>query len=280
METILSADGTTIAYERTGAGPPLVLVHGSSSSGVGWARSLPALARHATTYAIDRRGRGGSGDATRYAIEREVEDLLAVVDAVGAPVDLLGHSYGAIVALEAAVRTDRLRSLILYEPPIQVGADDVPDDLGDRLAALLATGDREGVMLTFLREGPGFSPETIAAMRGLPTWPDRLALAHTLPRELQAVRRYALDPARVAAVTVPTLLLLGGESPALFSAAIEALHAAMPHSALVVLPGQHHNAMDTAPGYCQVKSCWRAAGERGRAVRRVAPLVRPGRGCR
>ncbi len=247
MDTVTSVDGTAIAYERTGEGPPLVLLHGTSRDRSHWARSLPGLARHATVYAVDRRGRGESGDADRYAIEREVEDVLAVIDAVGEPVHLLGHSYGAIIALEAAMRTDRLRGLILYEPPIAVGADRVPDDLGERLAAILATGDREAVLVTFLREGPRYPPEVIAARRALPTWPDVLALAHTLPRETHTVNRYALDPVRVAAVKASTLLLLGSQSPSFFRAAIEALHATLPQSEMVVLPGQHHNAMEAAP---------------------------------
>jgi len=234
MDTVTSADGTAIAYERTGEGPPLVLLHGTSRDRSHWARSLPGLARHTTVYAVNRRGRGESGDADRYAIEREVEDVLAVIDAVGEPVHLLGHSYGAIIALEVAMRTDRLRGLILYEPPIAVGADRVPDDLGERLAA-------------FLQEGPRYPPEVIAARRALPTWPDALALAHTLPRETQTVHRYALDPARVAAVKASTLLLLGSQSPSFFRAAIEALHATLPQSEMVVLPGQHHNAMEAAP---------------------------------
>jgi len=247
MDTVISADGTAIAYERTGAGPPLVLVHGTGRDRSHWALSRPGFARYATVYALDRRGRGGSGDAERYAIAREVEDTLAVVDAIGEPVHLLGHSYGAIVALEAALRTERLRGLILYEPPLSIGAEGVAPDLGDRLAAILATGDREAVLVTFLQEGPRYPPEVIAARRALPSWPDGLALAHTLPREVQTVRRYAFDPARVAAVAVPTLLLLGDQSPSFFRAAIEALHAALPRSALGVLPGQHHNALETAP---------------------------------
>ena len=137
--------------------------------------------------------------------------------------------------------------MILYEPPFGVGTDRVSPDLADRLDAILATGDRASVLVTFLREGPRYGPEEIAAQRERPDWPDRLAFAHTLPRELRAVRRYVFDPARVAGLRVPTLLLLGSESPPFFRQAIEALHAALPASEVVVLPGQHHNAMETAP---------------------------------
>lgn len=247
METVISADGTAIAFERTGHGPPLVLLHGTGRDRSYWARSLPALARHATVYAIDRRGRGGSGDADRYALEREVEDVLAVLGAIGEPAHLLGHSYGGIVALDAAARAEHLRGLLLYEPPFSVGLDEVSPDLGDRLEALLATGDREAVLVTFLREGPRFPPEEIAAQRARLDWPDRLAYAHTLPRETQTVRRYGFDAGLAAGLRWPTLLLLGSESPPFFQQATEALHAALPRSEVTVLQGQHHNAMQTAP---------------------------------
>lgn len=247
MGTALSADGTVIVYERFGHGPPLVLVHGTGRDHSYWAVSAQLLAQDTTVHAIDRRGRGGSGDTDRYAIEHEVEDILAVIDEVGEPIHLLGHSYGAIVALEAATRTDRLQTLILYEPPFGAGADRVPSDLGDRLEAIMATGDREEVLVTFLREGPRYPSTIIDAQRKMPEWPDRLAYAHTLPRETQAVHHYVFDPERFAGLSIPTLLLLGSESPPFFQQAIEALHAAIPGSEVVRLQGQHHNAMVTAP---------------------------------
>lgn len=247
METVVSLDGTAIAYERTGHGPPLVLIHGTGRDRSHWTHSLPELTRHATAYAIDRRGRGKSGDADRYAIEREAEDVLALIDAIGKPPFLLGHSYGAIVALEAALRTDRLQGLILYEPPLSVGADQVPPELGDKLEALMATGDREAVLVTFLREGPRYPPEVIAAQQARPDWSDRLGFAHTLPRETQAVPRYVFEPSRLTGLHVPTLLLLGSESPPFFRQAIEALDTALPESEVVVLLDQHHNAMEAAP---------------------------------
>src|SRR3712207_301123 len=102
---VISADGTPIGYERSGEGPPLVLVHGATSDRRRWAPILPALEKRFTVYAVDRRGRGASGDAQTYAIEREFEDIAAVVDAIGGPVDLIGHSYGALCVLEAATRS-------------------------------------------------------------------------------------------------------------------------------------------------------------------------------
>ena len=119
-ETVASKDGTPIAYWRSGEGPPLVLVHGTTADHSRWAPVLPAFEQHFSACAIDRRGRGGSGDSDEYAIEREFEDVAAVVDSLGEPAFLIGHSYGAVCALEAALLTRNVRKLVLYEPPIDV----------------------------------------------------------------------------------------------------------------------------------------------------------------
>ncbi len=198
-------------------------------------------------YAVDRRGRGSSGDTEGYALEREVEDLHSVIAAIDEPMFLLGHSYGAIVALEAALRVESLRGLILYEPPLNVGQDRVPTDLADRLDALMASGDREAVLVTFLEEGPRYSPDVIAAQRTRPDWPRRLAYAHTLPREVQAVNRYTFVPKHFTKLHVPCLILLGSDSPPLFQHATKALDMALPRSEVVIFEGQHDNAMVTAP---------------------------------
>lgn len=116
METITSADGATIAYERSGSGPSLVLVHGATADHTTWAPALPLLEEHFTVYAMDRRGRGDSGDADDYALDREAEDVVALVETIDEPVTLLCHSFGGLCALEAAPRTDRLRRLVPYEP--------------------------------------------------------------------------------------------------------------------------------------------------------------------
>ncbi len=247
MDTVVSPDGAAITYERSGDGPSLVLLHGAGRDRAHWRLSLPELARHATVHAVDRRGRGQSDDAEDYAIEREVDDALAVLDAIDGPVYLLGHSFGAIVALEAALRVNTLSGLILYEPPFNVFLDMVSTELGDKLEALMLTGDREAVLTTFLREGPHYPPEVIAAQREQPDWPERLRFAHTLPREVQAVNRYVFTPERFAGLRTPCLLLLGSESPPFFRQAIEALDGVLPGSNMVELPGQHHNAMESAP---------------------------------
>lgn len=242
-----SRDGTRIACERTGSGPPLVLVHGTTADHTRWAPILPALSERFTVYACDRRGRGASGDQPTYAMEREFEDVAAVVDGIGGPVDLLGHSYGALCALEAAVLARNLRRLALYEPPIPAGLPITPEGVIDRLQALLDAGDRDGVVATFMREVPRVPPDQIERMRALPAWRARVGAAATIARELRAHDHYAFAPERFHDVKVPVLLLLGGASPPFFRAAVERVQAAVPGARIVVLPGQQHVAIDTAP---------------------------------
>src|ERR671910_144572 len=169
QETGPSVDGTPIAYWRSGEGPPLVLVHGTAADHSRWASVLPAFEQRFTVYAIDRRGRGGSGDSDDYAIEREFEDVAAMVDSLGEPVNVLGHSYGGLCALEAALRTRNVRKLVLYDPGIEVAGEEVyPHEVIERLEALLGAGDRDGVVATTMREVAGLPPETGTCARSPP----------------------------------------------------------------------------------------------------------------
>jgi pimeloyl-ACP methyl ester carboxylesterase len=252
MEKILSNDGTPIAYHRSGSGPPLVLVHGTGGTAARWKPVLPGLERYFTVYAVDRRGRGESGEAQRYAIEREFEDIAAVVDSaavsISGGVNLLGHSFGAICALEAALLTPHLRKLVLYEPPLPVpGVPIYPEGVIDQLQALLDAGDRASVVTTFMREIVRMPAHELDLFQSSPAFPARVAAAHTLPRELRAHEGYQFQPERFKQLSIPTLLLLGGDSPTFFKAAIEALSAVLPNSRTVVMPGQQHIAIDTAP---------------------------------
>jgi pimeloyl-ACP methyl ester carboxylesterase len=246
QETVLSVDGTPIVYWRSGEGPPLVLIHGTAADHSRWVSVLPAFEQRFTVYAIDRRGRGGSADSGDYAIEREFEDVAAVVDSLGESVNLLGHSYGALCALEAALLTRNIHKLVLYDPGIEVVGEEIyPPEVIDRLEALLKAGDRDGVVETTMREVAGLPPKTVEYMRSLPVWQARVDAAHTIPRELQAVKAYRLDPKRFGDVGVPTLLLSGGESPAALTKAAEAVEEMLPDSRLVVMAGHGHAAMDT-----------------------------------
>jgi pimeloyl-ACP methyl ester carboxylesterase len=224
-----------------------VLVHGTSADHTRFARVVPELAQRFTVYAVDRRGRGASGDAADYAIEREFEDVTAVVDAVGEPVTLLGHSYGGLCSLEAALRTEAVRRLVLYEPPIPTEVEIYVPGMLDRMDELLAAGDGDAILTTFMTEVVRLPPAQFEHFRSLPGWADRVAAAHTVVREIHAHRAYRFDGERWRGFTTPTLLLLGGDSPPLFAAAIELLHETLPRSELRVLPGQHHVAMETAP---------------------------------
>jgi pimeloyl-ACP methyl ester carboxylesterase len=246
QETVTSLDGTPIAYWRGGEGPPLVLVHGAPADHGRWAPVLPAFERRFTVCAVDRRGRGGSGDSEDYAIEREFEDIAAVVDSLGAPANLLGHSFGALCALEAALLTRNVRKLVLYEPGLNVSDEQIyPPGLIDRLEALLEAGDRDGVVATVARELAGASPDVLEHMRSLPMWEARVAAAHTIPRETRAEEAYRFDPKRVRDLGVPTLLLSGEDSPEYMAASDKAVDEALPDSRIVVMPGQGHVAMDT-----------------------------------
>jgi pimeloyl-ACP methyl ester carboxylesterase len=240
---VVSPDGTSIAVWRSGEGPPLVLIHGAAADHNRWAPVLPALEERFTVLAIDRRGRGQSGDADDYALEREFEDVVAVVESATEGVNVLGHSYGGICALEAALLTDTIRKLVLYEPPLGFLAS--PPHVVDQLEALLAAGRRDELIAFFMQEVAGLPTDQVELMRSLPAWEARLDAADTIPREELASREYVFAPGRFRALGVPTLFLQGGDSPEPFKAAGEALRATLPDCRVVVMPGQRHAAMDT-----------------------------------
>jgi pimeloyl-ACP methyl ester carboxylesterase len=242
---VRSRDGTEIAAFRLGEGPPLVLVHGTTADHTRWRAVLEPLAARFTVYGVDRRGRGASGDREPYAIEREFEDVVAVVDSIPEPVNLLGHSYGAICALEAALLTTNLRTLVLYEPPFPTTIQIYPEGTIERVEALLAAGQREAALETFLGEVVLMPEEQIQVLKAQPAWQARIAAAHTLPREERADMALVLDPERYRTIRVPTLLLLGGDSPPFLAEPTYVLEKALPDARVAVMPGQQHAAMDT-----------------------------------
>lgn len=248
MKTVTSADGTSIAYEQTGDGPPLVLVHGTTADHTRWEPIRPTLEEHFTVYAMDRRGCGKSGDTAEYDLEREVEDVVAVVDSVGEPVVLLGHSFGALCTLEAALRTANLRKLILYEPAIPVGDHELySEELVAEMEALLGEGENEQALVLFFREIAEFSPAQLDALRSAPNWPARVETADTVPRETRAEYEYTFDPARFEEMSTPTLLLSGSVSPQFLKDATDAVNDALPNSRIATLEGHGHVAQNTAP---------------------------------
>lgn len=251
-QTVRSRDGTEIAYFRTGTGPPLVSVHGATADHTAWSRLLPFLEPLVSVLAVDRRGRGGSGDHPDWDLEREFEDVAAVVDAVaaetGGPVDLLGHSFGGAISLGAATLTSNVRKLALYEPVTRAEHDAKPAGVVERIDRLVRDGKREEALETMFREIVLMSEEAFAAYRQLPIWPRRVAIAHTLPRELGvSLTDTTIEAERVAALQVPTLLLVGGDSPPGPKTSVEHLSETLPNARVTVLEGQEHMAIYDAP---------------------------------
>lgn len=248
MEYLVSRDGTRIAYERRGEGPPLVLVHGTGIDHSYWDPVAPELERSFTVYSVDRRGRGRSGDMPPYAIGREFEDLDALIETIPQKSFLLGHSYGALCSLEAALRTTKIRKMILNEPPMYTTIKVAyPADAPDRIMAYFRAGEAEKALLA-LYEAGGTSTAELNLLRSQPNWQARILAALTIPREFQSVRDYSFDPSRFKGMEIPILLLLGADSAPVYRAAIEALHSSLPNNRLVILPGQHHDAAVGAPG--------------------------------
>jgi pimeloyl-ACP methyl ester carboxylesterase len=247
METVTSDDGTRIAFWRSGTGPPLLLVHGTTATHARWSHIVSRLEDQFTVYAMDRRGRGGSGDADEYSMAREAEDLTAVIDAIAEPVNLVGHSYGGICSLEAALRTAGVRRMVLYEPAIPVGYEIVPANVMSKLEELIDQGEREAALAVFFREVVHVSEEQIAMLRAHPAWPGRVAAAHTILRESRIEAEYRLDFDRLRTLQVPTLMLLGGDSPPFLRESTMQVHAALPGSRIHEMPGQQHVAMDAIP---------------------------------
>jgi pimeloyl-ACP methyl ester carboxylesterase len=249
MGTITSKDGTSISFQKTGeAGAPVILVHGTGASSARWKPVLAGLSQGRQVYAMDRRGHGASGDSTAYSLEREFEDIAALVDSLGRPVDLIGHSFGGICSVEASLLTRNIRRLILYEPPIPVPGFHIYSS-GDlaRLEAMAAKNDREGILQAFFRGYVRLPEREFEILRAAPAWPSRIAAAHAIPRDLRAHENYVFRPERFREMKIPVLLMLGGASPDFFKAAIDVLHSALANSRVVVLPEQQHVAMDTAP---------------------------------
>jgi pimeloyl-ACP methyl ester carboxylesterase len=252
MRRASSRDGTEIAYWTSGTGPPLVLVHGAPADHTRWQPLLPYLEPHATVHAIDRRGRGESGDAQEYELAREFEDVAAVVDAVasesGSAVDLYGHSFGGLCAFGGATLTPSVRKLVLYEGWPLVGAEAYarPREFYERLDALLAEGDRDAVVEAIFREFVEMSDDELTEMRAQPSWRARVEVAHTLGRELRVLAD-PLDPAQAAKITAPTLLVTGAESFDPAAAEVDAVAAALPDARVVVIEGQGHVADLFAP---------------------------------
>jgi len=244
VQHVTSSDGTRIGYRRSGEGPPLVLVHGTTGAHWSFAFLVPALVERFTVYALDRRGRGESGDSAEYSVEREFEDVASVVDSIDRPANLFGHSFGATVAMGAALVAQNLRKLVLYEPAPGV-AGVAAQDL-ERIEDLVAQDDREEAVVQALRLF-GLTPEELEQIRASSTWPARVTAAHTIAREVRAEEAYRVESERFRGLTAPALLLHGEESPDWAREGTERVRAALQDARVAVLPGQGHAAIMTAP---------------------------------
>jgi pimeloyl-ACP methyl ester carboxylesterase len=244
---VVSKDGTVIAYDREGHGPPVILLVGAlCSRTLGPAVKLaPLLADRFTVFTYDRRGRGGSVEKAPYDVEREVEDLAALIAEAGGPVCLFGHSSGAVLALNAAARGLLIKKLALYEAPLIVDRGQ-PSKEGDwtRIDRFVAEGRRGDALKVFLKM-VGMPAFAIALMRWLPVWEKVSAVAHTLAYDGALVRAFQRgEPLPVGAwanVTVPTLAMSGGKSPAWMHNGARALVTALPHAQYLALEGQTHD---------------------------------------
>jgi pimeloyl-ACP methyl ester carboxylesterase len=249
MYTVASADGTTIAFDQLGEGLPIILVGGAFSY-----RAFPKLveltellAERFTVINYDRRGRGGSGDTEPYSVDRELDDLQALIDAAGGSASLWGWSSGGVLALRAAAAGMPVERLAVYEPPFTV--DDSghlpPADFDVTLAELTAAGRRGAAAGYFLRKGMGIPTPFVAMMRITPFWSKLKATALTLPYDVAvmdcAERGKPLGSEQWASVTMPTLVLAGEKSPAQLQGGARALAGVLPNAHYRALEGQSHN---------------------------------------
>jgi len=238
-----SRDGTTIGYDRLGDGAPVILVSGGSVDRMSNAGLAALLAADFTTFNYDRRGRGISGDTLPYAVDREIEDIDAVVAAAGGAAYLYGSSSGAALALAAAERLPgRITKLALWEPPFILDPNARPPaDQVEQYNTMLAEGRRGDAAQFFMEKVVRMPAEFVAAARSQPWWAATEALAHTLPYDATIMDDYSLPIDRAAAVTIPTIVLDGGASFGFMGPTADALASALSDGHRRTLAGQEHN---------------------------------------
>ncbi|MFE2292700.1 alpha/beta fold hydrolase [Streptomyces sp. NPDC059452] len=252
--TVVSADGTEIAFEQSGHGPAVILVS-SALADRSDARKLAALlAGHFTVVNYDRRGRGASGDGETYAVEREIEDIAALIAHAGGSASLFGTSSGAVLALRAAASGLGVDRLALHEPPFSVGAGDFgpPEGFGRQIEGLLAEDRRSEAVRAFMVKAQGMPGFLVGSMRLMPgVWPTLKGLAHTLPYDIAVMgdtrRGVPLTAGEWSPATMPTLVLTGSKSPDGFRHAARAVTEVLPDARHEVVPGLNHGAVVMAP---------------------------------
>lgn len=237
--TVVSADGTTIGYRKLGSGTPVVIVHGSICTGDQWMPVAEELAANHTVYVMDRRGRGLSGDAEPYSLGTESDDIKTMLAVAGNGAALLGHSYGAICALEAIRTGATVPSLVLYEPPLPIDSPTAGEALVDYAAAIEANDGDKAMRIAakhFLR----ISPEETAGLAASPLWAGFVEQSPTWTRELREIDKTDVLVDEYIKIDVPTLLLVGEVSPSHLVGASNHLRQRMPDTTESVFPGQNH----------------------------------------
>lgn len=247
LRHVAAPDGVQLAAEVSGSGPPLVMVHGAGSGRWGFDLVRPLLAPRFEVWAVDRRGRGdsGDGDLDGYSVDLEFEDVAEVVRAAGDGAMLFGHSYGALVAAGAARRLDGLTRLVLYEPPMGGVLVDVAWQ--QRFEADLAAGDPDAAVRSFLHDVGGYSHVEIDVMQSTPAWAQRLAAAPTVPRELTAERALATDGLGLERLELECLMLVGKDSPEWARRSTAAFAERIPGADVRTLEGHGHGAAVSGP---------------------------------
>ncbi len=242
METVTSADGTTIAFDQLGSGSALIVVSGASCDRVIDGAIAEELARHFTVLNYDRRGRGDSTDTTPYAVEREIEDVAVLLAAAGGSATVVGLSSGGALAAHAAASGLPISDLVLWEPPFRLDAEGQRQsrDYNATLAALLAEGRRGDAVALFMGM-VGLPPEMIDGMRQSPYWSTGEALAPTLAYDAAVMGDGSIPAETFATITAPGLVLAGGGSPEWFRESAKGAAAAIPGARYDVLEGQTHD---------------------------------------
>ncbi|HEY4392658.1 MAG TPA: alpha/beta hydrolase [Polyangia bacterium] len=250
MSQVTSKDGTAIAYERVGEGPPLILVDGALCSRAfgPMPKLAPLLARSFTVYLYDRRGRGESGDRPPFAKDRELDDLAALIGAAGGAAALVGLSSGAALALEAAAARLPVTAVVAYEPPYVEPAGSRRGRAHQaRLQELVAGGDRGGAVRYFMRDMVGVPAPVVWMMRLLPgLWRKLAAVGHTLPYDAAVMGDFTVPAERLGKVAVPTLVMHGAKTDARLKRASAEVAGAVPAARSRTLAGQNHNVSAAA----------------------------------
>jgi len=251
MNTVTSADGTLIAFDRFGDGPPVIMAAGAFNDRSATEPLARALGPRLSALNYDRRGRGDSGDTAPYSVQREIEDIAALISAAGAPAALLGYSSGANLALQAAASGHPIAKLVLYEPPFN--PDDsyptLPGDLASRLTELVAAGRRGDAVELYQITAVGMPAPVVEQMRHAPFRPGLEAIAHTLAYDAAVVGDRSLPAEMIGSIRTPALVISGDQSPPFLQAAARAVADALPQGRLHTLAGQGHdiNPEATAP---------------------------------